>query len=441
MHPDRYVYDVLYGDIRLPSYVWQVVPSPELQRLREIRLCNINSLCLTGGANINRYEHAIGTSYLALKCLEHWPTLVPPEVERQIVLAALLHDVGSSAFGHSVQYVISRYGFEHEFVNHIFKAVDSTSEFSYQQASLEPIYFGMPKHLHEVIGPNDLARVAEIVSGTGEFGPLIAGTIDLDNIDNVFRLAYHIGVTRDTETPLLLAESIWVDSGELTIRRSAQPLINRWYEVRRRLYEFLLLNPDEFSAKCMLEEALAQSAAEGVNRFTWHDVDFELMEKLARSSADVGLIVARLMVGDLYGCLGIYATPDKDAHDRLAPGKDRVSLESALSSELRATGLSPLRNAMARVHTIKDVNKTERRITLKTDAGAQMSVGENTSRVLIGVFLKNKHLSVESLSLEIANNRLVQRAVAGQLSALVGTVEPLPLYGEASRQLASTPRH
>ena len=39
--------------------------TPEVQRLREVRLCNINSLCITGSANTNRYEHSVGTAFLA----------------------------------------------------------------------------------------------------------------------------------------------------------------------------------------------------------------------------------------------------------------------------------------------------------------------------------------------------------------------------------------
>lgn len=100
-----YLYDPLYGTIYLPDFIWDVISCPELQRLREVRLCNINSLCLSGGANINRYEHAIGTCHLAQECLNSWPPLNPISEKEQklFVLAALLHDVASAAFGHSVE--------------------------------------------------------------------------------------------------------------------------------------------------------------------------------------------------------------------------------------------------------------------------------------------------------------------------------------------------
>ena len=167
MQPERYIMDVLYGRIRLPKYMWRILPSPELQRLREVRLCNINSLCLTGGANINRYEHAIGTAHLALESLKNWPTLVPQKRQSHIALAALLHDINSGAFGHSVQYVIDSAGFEHEAVGHMFAAVDRSPGFLYQQAAFEPVFFGMPKHLHTLLDMETAKAISELVAGGG----------------------------------------------------------------------------------------------------------------------------------------------------------------------------------------------------------------------------------------------------------------------------------
>ena len=433
MQSERYIMDVLYGHIRLPAYVWRVLPSPELQRLREVRLCNINSLCLTGGANINRYEHAIGTAYLALQSLKQWPSLVAPKVQERIVLAALLHDINSGAFGHSVQYMMAPCGFEHETVRHMFAGVESSSGFSYQQASLESVFFGMPKRLPVLLDPETAAAIAELVGGAGEYGALISADMDFDNIDNVFRLAYHIGVSRDTETPLRLAGSIWIESGEVTIQQHAVPFVERWQAVRRRLYEVLLLNPDEFSAKCMLEQALMESAPQ--RDFLWHDVDFELVKRVAEISSHTRYIASRLMVGNLYGCLGIYATTDVASHDRLAPGPERARLESRLSTALRGTGVSRLRKAVARIHTIKDVGKTDRRVTVRTDDGAVATLGGNSCRVLIGVFLENRHLSMDELSADVLANPVVQRTVVGELAASVGSVEAVRLYAEALGEL------
>ena len=60
-----YILDPLYGKIEFSQLIYKCMLSPEVQRLREVRLCNINSLCITGSANINRFEHSVGTAYLA----------------------------------------------------------------------------------------------------------------------------------------------------------------------------------------------------------------------------------------------------------------------------------------------------------------------------------------------------------------------------------------
>ena len=53
-----YIWDALYGKIEFSSLIYKCMLSPEVQRLREVRLCNINSLCITGSSNTNRFEHS-----------------------------------------------------------------------------------------------------------------------------------------------------------------------------------------------------------------------------------------------------------------------------------------------------------------------------------------------------------------------------------------------
>ena len=255
----RYVYDSLYGVIYLEDeFIWDVVPSPELQRLREIRLCNINSLCLTGGANINRYEHAIGTCYLAQECLKSRPPLNPvTENEKKIfLLTALLHDVVGPPFGHSVQYYIGpKEKFDHEKAFLYAIAGKKGGVYEYKRTTVEDVFFGMPRRIPSLsreISSEDLEKIGENIAGKGKFGPLICSTMDLDNIDNVFRLAYHIGIVKSGDVPLKLAKSIWIENSRLVLRKDAIPLIEEWHKVRKKLYSILLLNPEEFSAKCMI---------------------------------------------------------------------------------------------------------------------------------------------------------------------------------------------
>lgn len=278
----RYIYDALYGVIYLPDFVWEVISCTELQHLREVRLCDINSLCLTGGANINRYEHAIGTCYLANECVKNWSQQNPisKKEQKQLILAALLHDVVNPAFGHSVEHVEYKEGFRHEnsFEDLVFGR--KTKHYQYRSATLEPIYFGSHKELAAKISEENLRAIGKIIRGEGKFGPLINGTMDLDNIDNVFRLAYHIGIVNSGQAPLTLARSLWVEDESLIIKEEAIPYVKEWYNTRKKLYSFLLLNPEEFSGKCMLREAVELAKKKDKHAFNWYDTDFALLTKL-----------------------------------------------------------------------------------------------------------------------------------------------------------------
>lgn len=210
----RYVYDPLYGRIHLPIYVWRVLGTPEVQRLREVRLCNTSSLTLTGAAGVSRFEHSIGTAYLAMRWVRSQGLSADDAKARQFVLAALLHDVGSAAFGHAVQYTLQDEGFEHESVDDIVSGAESS--FGYRRLQTQEIYLGMPRGLPNVLSEDELREIGRLVRGQGIWGGLINGSIDLDNIDNVFRLAFHLGIYRRSDAPIRLAEGLGIRSSELS---------------------------------------------------------------------------------------------------------------------------------------------------------------------------------------------------------------------------------
>jgi hypothetical protein len=401
----RYIYDPLYGVVYLKPYIWEIIPSPELQRLREVRLCNTNSLCLTG-ANINRYEHSIGTYHLAQECLNSKPPLniVTAEEERQFLLAALLHDIASAAFGHSVEYIESKDGFDHERSFEYALLREEKEGYPYKQASTEPIFFGMFREIISKISENDIKTIGKIIRGETRFGILISGSMDLDNIDNVFRLAYHVGLIKSGETPIKLARSLWMNEGKLLIKKEAIPLVKEWYEVRKKLYELLLLNPEEFSIKCMLTEAIQISKENEDNPFRWYFTDYELLQhlskvtqRLSKVTHETSEIIPRLMKGDLYGCLAIFSSEKIDQNKDFLGADSHQRLEKELSERIQKLGLSPFKSALIGLHLIVDVNKTQRQITVQTDEGETVEIGASSKQLLIGVFFKNKNLDIYGL--------------------------------------------
>lgn len=286
-----YIWDALYGKIEFSPLVYKCMLSPEVQRLREVRLCNINSLCITGSSNTNRFEHSVGTAYLAAinieAAVQKHLKLTKKEKET-FIIAALLHDVANGPFGHSYEYIMEKKGFiPEQGLGDVLGDVVSTGIGAHKNSSpFETIFFGKLRALTSILNSSQKEEVTQIIAGYHPLSKLISDSIDLDNIDNVFRMAYHMGLDFRKEAPIKLAESMFIENGSVVFLQEAKTYLEEWYLVRQRVYKFLLLNPQEFAGKYMLTEAMdilfeciSQGKAEGRD-IKWNYTDYQLMEEL-----------------------------------------------------------------------------------------------------------------------------------------------------------------
>lgn len=286
-----YILDALYGKIEFSPLVYKCMLSPEVQRLREVRLCNINSLCITGSSNINRFEHSVGTAYLAAinseSTAQKHLKLSKPQKEI-FIIAALLHDVANGPFGHSYEYIMARKGFipEHG-LDAVFTDVVSVGADTHKNSSpFETFFFGKLRTLTSILSNEQKEKIAQIIAGNHPLSKLISDSIDLDNIDNVFRMAYHMGLNFRKEAPRKLAEAMSIENDTVVFLENAKTYLEEWYLVRKKVYEYLLLNPQEFAGKYMLTEAMdilfeciSQNKAQGRD-IKWNYTDYQLMEEL-----------------------------------------------------------------------------------------------------------------------------------------------------------------
>lgn len=289
MGVNMYIYDALYGKIEFPSLVWKCMLTPEVQRLREVRLCNINSLCITGSANTNRFEHSVGTAFLAtlnIKNNKEKYHLKKKDIDL-FVVAALLHDVANGPFGHSYEYLMEKQGFIPEKgLRNVFSGVLSYGQgVNGYSSPYEKIFFGQLRALNSIFSDSQKDIISSIIAGNHFFSKLISDKIDLDNIDNVFRMAYHMGISFPQEAPIELAKAMYLENDHVVFNRKAKEYLNAWYETRKKVYKFLLLNPQEFAGKYMLTEAMDitfEDKSQNSNplEIKWYFTDYELLENL-----------------------------------------------------------------------------------------------------------------------------------------------------------------
>ena len=68
---DRYVKDSVHNQISFKGFYWQVVDTPEFQRLRDIRQLG-SAYKVFPGAIHTRFEHSLGVGYMAQTMMEHF---------------------------------------------------------------------------------------------------------------------------------------------------------------------------------------------------------------------------------------------------------------------------------------------------------------------------------------------------------------------------------
>ena len=164
----KFIRDSVYGDISLSKFEVNVMDQREFQRLRRIKQLGLISL-IYPGANHSRFEHSIGTMFLASKLAEQLE--LDSEDKELVRISALLHDIGHGPFSHVSEGVLS---FPHEkLTEHVIKS-----------SSITPI-------LEEKF---DIKEIIKIIHGEGYLGPIVSGELDVDRMDYLLRDSHYTGV-------------------------------------------------------------------------------------------------------------------------------------------------------------------------------------------------------------------------------------------------------
>src|SRR5205807_9736512 len=95
------ILDALYGRISFDRPIASLLGDPAVQRLRHVRLSNIDSINMPGISGLTRFEHVVGAGYIAshVSFAAHLRSLD----RMAIVASALLHDWAITSYGHLVE--------------------------------------------------------------------------------------------------------------------------------------------------------------------------------------------------------------------------------------------------------------------------------------------------------------------------------------------------
>jgi uncharacterized protein len=375
--------DPIYGSLQISESLSALVQKPVVQRLRHIRLSNIDSVDIPSIANLSRFEHVLGVAHLA--GLLGIRSKLAQEDLLVLDASALLHDWAITSFGHLVEEALQYVGtgFDHE--KRLRDIILKISHDDILGADLQILVgrgTGLSEWARAQAGQNAqklLRNVMDHIRGAGRFGRLISGDIDIDNIDNVYRMAFHMGLAIDLAAPVRLAKSmvdIRGDAREPVFKKDSGVDIRAWRETRRRVYENLMLAERDFVGKSMILSATVKAfQADEIRVDDWKMVDHEFIGRLMSSKVkEVRETIQRWIVGELWDRTPLYWIEG-----------ERPSYPELLQI---STDLSGALDRYCFAYGIKD--KRERVITAHFDDGRSDTYGVVSNRWLLGITSSSK---------------------------------------------------
>lgn len=180
--------DPLYKQIFIEPEHKQFIDCKEFQRLRHIKQTSFDDFVYPN-ANHTRFSHSMGTYHLMKKVLSNNLTEMSENDKKNMLIAALLHDIGHGPFSHFWEKVFPQ--FDHE------------------------------KATQDILRQKGLVEVADILAGKNPFYYFISSSIDVDKLDYMARDSYFAGVSYGVAEVDFIIEHMYIKDGKMIIKPSA----------------------------------------------------------------------------------------------------------------------------------------------------------------------------------------------------------------------------
>ena len=238
-----FIKDPIYGYIRLTDVERNVIDTLAVQRLRRIRQL-AGAEFVYPAANHTRFEHVLGTMYLAGVVCNSLPVHLSNEEKQRVRLAALLHDVGHAPFSHLFEPLLLKYmGRNHEDV----------SQWVIAESALGSVISRQGFDPKELSG---LAVGQRAKSDRSFLGQIISSSFDVDKMDFVVRDSYHTGAGYGFVDVFRLIYTMDVLDGNLAVDVTALPTLESLILARLESFKAIYFHRACRAVQMMLLKAL-----------------------------------------------------------------------------------------------------------------------------------------------------------------------------------------
>ncbi|TQV81034.1 HD domain-containing protein [Exilibacterium tricleocarpae] len=375
-------HDVLHGHIviehpEVKDMVRDLISSTELQRLRNMRQMNFDVPLIQELGRSRRLPHSIGVAHVALT-LAQQGQLTVKEI-KELVAAALLHDAAIPPYGHLV---------ETEFKQNKIKKFDHAD-------ILKSFIFGtfpdrnsfteiLPKRqleVNKVLNRHDVDpdKVFELVAPHGNKKSPIAADVDLDNIDNVHRMAVLLGWKNAKENTKKLLDATKLNSlKQMRFTTEAVEPLRNWLDFREKIYTLIIAHPECIPHNALQSDLVESAVINGViSNDNWYLSEPEFEDNLRKNEKTKDL-AEQLISGCNYSFIDYVWIKNIDTQEKLKNSDVKRKMSESIDFELNDTGY----------FIWSEKGLISREINWLDENGKKHRLGENSKSCMIALVKK-----------------------------------------------------
>lgn len=239
-------HDILHGLIRfddenLTPLLAELIDSPEIHRLRNMRQMNFDVPLIQELGRSRRLPHSIGVAHIAVTLAHR--CLLDSTQTKILLAAALLHDAAIPPYGHLVEseFKSKNPGFNHE--SRLEELIRGTINAQNLYLDIVP---DKQLRISAILDKYDVPYndVLDVVCPKGNQRSPISADIDIDNIDNVHRMAAMLGWDGVRENISGIINSVSLDGlSGMIFSQSSIPYLEKWLDYRQKIYTLIIAHP------------------------------------------------------------------------------------------------------------------------------------------------------------------------------------------------------
>lgn len=243
--------DPVHGYVYISQTEKDLVDSFPVQRLHRLRQL-AGAEYVYPGANHTRFEHSVGTMYLAQRLTKdsNLSQYLSKEETEILQFAALLHDVGHGPFSHVYEHLLEKF-------------LDKTHEEM-------TVWIIEESELHDILekAGYDASSVAKLAAGSlhrkGKLylDQVIQSAVDVDKLDFVVRDTYHTGAEYGNVDVFRLIHMLDVLDDSLAVDSGALSALESFILARIESFKSIYFHRVSRAAQIMLATAMEQAKDE-----------------------------------------------------------------------------------------------------------------------------------------------------------------------------------